>query len=225
MFAKIRNLHCSFGGLWSLDIPELEISRGLITAITGPNGCGKTTLLEILAMLRKPARGEVFLWDSLAPSSPGGGVCGVVMVMHPGVLFSGTVRRNLRLGLGWMGHSHRAARAVVEKAAEELLITDLLDRNVRTLSAGQRQRVNLARAMVLRQSQWALLLDEPLANVDTDSAEIIRHVLSELRRDGTTILMTSPAGVSLPEITDRTLNIRSEPGQGQSRCQARYDNS
>jgi len=119
----------------------------------------------------------------LAPSSPGGGVCGVVMVMHPGVLFSGTVRRNLRLGLGWMGHSHRAARAVVEKAAEELLITDLLDRNVRTLSAGQRQRVNLARAMVLRQSQWALLLDEPLSAVDVNTRLRLRKELKRINTE------------------------------------------
>ncbi len=223
MFARLKNLRCSFGDHWSLEIPELEISKGLITAITGPNGCGKTTLLEIIAMLHSPDSGEIFLWDDKTPTSPPGKNCGVVMAMHPGVLFSGTVRRNLRLGLTWMGYQGSAAGDVLEKAAKKLMITDLLDRNVRTLSAGQRQRVNLARAIVLQRSQWALLLDEPLANVDTESAEIIRHVLGDLRRDGTTVLIASPVGVSLPEITDRSLKIYSKPSQGPGCFQAKYD--
>jgi tungstate transport system ATP-binding protein len=206
-----------------LEIPELEISRGLITAITGPNGSGKTTLLEILALLRKPASGEVFLWGQDTPAVCGCRNSGAIMVMHPGVLFSGSVRRNLTLGLKWMGYRYRDAKVVLEAAAGELLITDLLDRNVRSLSAGQRQRVNLARAIVLRRRRWALLLDEPLANVDTDSARIIRHALSDLKAEGATILMTSPSGVSLPEITDRTLRIHGLPNQSQHPCQVSYD--
>jgi len=202
MFCRCRDIQVRFGSQTVLDIARLDISAGRVCAIVGANGAGKTTLLEVMALLRKPDRGTVALWGvSGGPPDRSS----VVMVMHPGYLFRGTVGRNVLYGLRARGAGRRAARQRAAEALEAVGLAGLARRHVAGLSAGERQRVNLARAIAVRPR--ALLLDEPTANVDLQSTAVIADALRRLHDAGTTIVHTTPSGNGLADITDRVVNL------------------
>lgn len=190
MFCECHNLLVRCGRTVVLDIERLAIPTGRITAIRGANGAGKTTLLEIIALLRRPARGEVRLWDCTGRAAQRL-QRKIVMVMHPGYLFRGSVWDNVVYGLKARGVPRDETRRRASEAMEIVRLSHLACRRSTGLSAGERQRVNLARAIAV--DPEAILLDEPVANVDTETAAIVCELLSRLRdQRGTTVVYTSP---------------------------------
>jgi len=200
MFCSCRNIQVRFGSQTVLDVERLDIEAGRITAIVGPNGAGKTMLLEVLALLKRPDAGALTLWGRPGDQTDRRSV---VMAMHPGYMFRGSVGRNVRYGLRARGEGRAAARLRGQEALELVGLGDFAKRNVAGLSAGERQRVNLARAIAL--APRALLLDEPTANVDTQAVAFVASALSSLRDDGTTIVHVSPIDSVLADITERTI--------------------
>lgn len=210
MFCECSDILVRHGRAVVLDVKRLEIPSGRITAVIGPNGAGKTTLLEVIALLRRPTSGRVSLWGQPARNGHGKLRREVVLVMHPGYMFRGSVWDNVMYGLKARGVGHTEAR---DRAAEALRMVDLSEfggRETRGLSAGERQRVNLARAIALHPP--AVLLDEPAANVDERTIEIIRGLLRGLRdQHGTTIVHTCPTESMFHAITDQVVHL--EAGQ------------
>lgn len=205
MFCECRDILVRFGRSVALDVERLAIDAGRITAVVGANGAGKTTLLEVIALLRRPSRGRVRLWGRPARYAGRQVRRKVVMVMHPGYLFRGDVLGNVTYGLRARGLRRGAAGRAVE-ALEQVGLSHFGHRRASGLSAGERQRVNLARAIAI--APEAILLDEPTANVDARSVEVIRDLLRRLRDERrTTILYASPAENSLHTITDRVVEL------------------
>ncbi len=139
-----------------------------VLAVLGPSGCGKTTLLSIVAGLREPDAGTLSLdgrtLDGRPPEDRG-----TALVFQDGALFPHmTARENVAYAA--------AADADVDALAQRLAIADVLDQPADTLSGGEAQRVALARALAADPD--ALLLDEPLANLD---APITRQLRDDLR--------------------------------------------
>ena len=211
-FCELIDVRKSYAGQVVLDIPRLALEAGRITGVVGPNGSGKTTLLQIAALLLRPDAGHVRIWDKAAR-------CGdrhlretVVMVMHPGLMFRGTVGSNVLYGLRARGVSRKEAARRAAAALEAVGMSGFARRGPVGLSAGERQRVNLARAIALKPE--ALLLDEPTANVDTTCVQVVQRVLAELRGEGATIVHTSPATNGLEPITDDVVHLnRGRSGQ------------
>jgi tungstate transport system ATP-binding protein len=207
MFCECHGLTKRFGRRTVLDLEHLAIPEGQTTAVAGPNGSGKTTLLEIVALLSRPDEGELRLWGSPARFGDLALRRSVVMVMHPGYVFRGSVMRNVLFGLRALGVPRAEARRRADEALGLVGLSVAADRGAKALSAGERQRMNLARAIALRPR--ARLLDEPTANVDSECIHVVRDVLLRLReQDGTTIVHTSPAGNDLAEITQQTIELR-----------------
>jgi len=200
MFCSCRNIQVRFGRQTVLDVERLDIEAGQTTAVVGPNGAGKTTLLEVLALLKRPDAGTLTLWDRPGDHADRRSV---VMTTHPGYMFRGSVGRNVRYGLRARGEGRTEARQQAQEALKLVGLGDFAKRNVAGLSAGERQRVNLARAIAL--APRALLLDEPTANVDTQAVAIVASALSHLRDGGTTIVHVSPIDSVLADITERTV--------------------
>ena len=163
-------------------------------AVLGPNGSGKTTLLKIALGLLQPTRGDVLLFGE----PPGrfrrwlkvGYVPQRVEAMES--RFPATVREVVRFGL-YRGPrlpslSGGDGQAQVADAMEAVGISALAKRRVSELSAGQQQRMLLARALVRRPE--LLLLDEPSASLDAESEEAIRATLAELRHAVTIVLVS-----------------------------------
>lgn len=155
----------------SFTLGPLDLSIGEeVLAILGPSGCGKTTLLHAIAGHRRLSGGRITLsgraLDGVSPSDRG-----TPLVFQSGALFPHmTARENIAYPC--------APPEQVERLSETLAVTDILERRAKTLSGGERQRVALARALAA--DPTALLLDEPLSNLDTPIRRRLRADLREV---------------------------------------------
>jgi ABC-2 type transport system ATP-binding protein len=178
-----------FGDTRAVDGIDFDIQRGITAALLGGNGAGKTTTLSMLLGLLLPTAGRIRIFDEdmlrhryrvlarMNFSSP--------YVDLPHRL---TVRQNLTVYGRLYGLAHVAQR--IETLAADLQIGEFLDRQTGKLSAGQKTRVALAKALL--NEPELLLLDEPTASLDPDTGDWVRSYLEVYqRRSGATILLAS----------------------------------
>jgi ABC-2 type transport system ATP-binding protein len=186
---KVENLAKTFDSVIAVDNISFEVQRGMTTALLGGNGAGKTTTIAMLLGLLLPTSGSIRIFGEdmlhhryrllhrMNFSSP--------YVDLPHRL---TIRQNLTV----YAHLYRLdnTRARIAQLAEELDLSAILDRSYGKLSAGQRTRVALAKSLL--NAPDLLLLDEPTASLDPDTADYVRGYLEEYqRRSGATILLAS----------------------------------
>ncbi len=175
-------LDCAGADGFRLQLREDLPGEG-ITAIHGPSGSGKTTLLECVAGLRDPGPGSEIRWRNQVWHDAGGSLppwerrCGVVfqdarLFPHLNVQDNLEYARKRRRG---------AAGPELAQVADWLQLTDLLERDSASLSAGQKQRAAIARALL--GGPGLLLLDEPLANLDKPARQQCLHLLLRLKRE------------------------------------------
>jgi len=169
-----------FDGVAALCDVDLEVASGRRLVIVGPSGAGKTTLLRILAGLEAPDAGRVGFDDDDVTAVPPERR-DVAMVFQQANLYPHmTVYENLAFGLRVRKVRRSVIDAAVREAAALLGIGDLLGRMPGTLSAGQRGRVALGRAVVRRPRVFCL--DEPLANLDGPQRRQMRLEIARLQR-------------------------------------------
>ncbi len=165
---------------------EIDVSLdAAVTGIFGPSGSGKTSLLEAIAGLRRPAAGTITLDGAVLTDSGSHRFVApehraIGYVPQDGALFTHlSVRKNLRYGLH--GRPAPSAGLSFEHIVEVLEIFSLLDRAIATLSGGEKQRVALGRALLA--APKLLLLDEPLASLDTALKERLLPYLLRIREE------------------------------------------
>ena len=188
----LKSIQKRYGSKIALQLQEFTLLPGRIYILTGPNGSGKSTLLNILAFLTRPEQGEVVFagkritWNRKELSL----LRKKVTLLHQSpYLFSGTVFGNVAFGLKTRGISGDELRQAVAESLELVGLKGFEERNVRQLSGGEARRVALARALALKPE--ILLLDEPLAHVDRESAEVIEQLIASLPTQGTTVVMST----------------------------------
>lgn len=204
---SIRSLTHSYDGRIALEIPYLDIPSGRICAFIGPNGCGKTTLLSILALLMTPSSGRILL--------DGGDTAGcrdprlrrkVTLVHQRPVLFSTSVRHNIAYGLHAQGLPAKEIRRRVQAVVEAMDLTAVADKPARRISGGEAQRAVLARALVLETP--ILLLDEPTNSLDEASKPLLARLLREANQQrGATILIAAHDLGFVSSLTDRIFEM------------------
>jgi len=179
-----------FGSTTALAGVDLEVPAGMVFALLGPNGAGKTTLVRILATLIEPdsGRAELLGHDVVAESSTVRELLALTgQFAAVDELLTG--RENLEM----FGRLFRIPPAQARRRASELLerfqLTDTADRVARTYSGGMRRRLDLASSLVT--APRVLFLDEPTTGLDPRSRNEIWEIVRDLRRDGTTILLTT----------------------------------
>src|SRR5665213_924241 len=185
----VAKLTKRFGNIIAVHALDFTLARGVMAALLGGNGAGKTTTLSMLLGLLLPSEGAITMF-------------GENMLTHrhrvlPRLNFSSpyvdlphrlTVRQNLTV----YGRLYRIPRLKdrIASLASDLQIEDMLDRPTGKLSAGQKTRVALAKALL--NEPELLLLDEPTASLDPDTGDWVRSYLETYRRDsGATILLAS----------------------------------
>jgi multiple sugar transport system ATP-binding protein len=160
----IKGVAKSFGSFKALHSIDLTISDQEFMVLLGASGCGKTTLLRIIAGLETPSEGEVWIGgrrvDKLPPRERG-----IAMVFQNYAVFPHlTVFENIAFGLRMKKMPQAEVEARVNRTAELMHIEQLLERYSGQLSGGQRQRVAVARALAMEPD--VILMDEPLSNLD-----------------------------------------------------------
>lgn len=188
---RVESLELRYGKRPVLRIRELEIERGERIVLRGPNGAGKSTLLRVLGGLLVPDAGRVWLdgysgsWRRLRRA-----LCNTAVYVHQRpYLFRGTVASNVAYALRWSRIGRRERRRRVEEALEWAGLSAMRDREARSLSGGEAQRLALARARVLRPA--LLLLDEPTASMDTEHRAGTARLLARLGEAGTTLVVAT----------------------------------
>jgi tungstate transport system ATP-binding protein len=196
-----------FGDKKVLDIDHLEILCGSITGLMGPNGSGKTTLLKLLAFAMRPGAGSIcFNGRPEYPFSPRIR-SRVTLVTQKPYLLKRTVFENISYGLTIRQDTtdlKNRVRAAMDSVG--LAFDQFASRKWHELSGGEAQRVALAARLILKPE--VLLLDEPVASVDTRSAALIRTASLEARQNwGTTLVIASHDLTWLFDSTDTQISI------------------
>ncbi len=171
----------------------MVIEKGKIYGIIGPSGAGKSTLLRILNLLEPPSSGNLF-FNGVPVTKTGKQVLELrrkmTMVFQRPVLFDTSVYNNVNYGLKARGYTRKDITKLVRAALDEVGLTEFADRNARSLSGGEAQRIALARAMVLKPE--VILLDEPTSNLDPANVAMMEKITERLHeKQGTTVIMVT----------------------------------
>ena len=189
---RLQSIRKCYGSNVALDVEELTIAEGRLYTLTGANGAGKSTLLSILAFLTPPTSGEIFYAGNRVDWNHGSveEYRRKVTLLHQSpYLFVGSVHDNVAFGLKVRGIPGEEQRRIVDRALDGVGLQGFRDRKARELSGGEAQRVAMARALALNPE--VLLLDEPLANIDRETAGLLETVIASLPARGTTVVMTT----------------------------------
>ena len=201
--AEVRDLTKTYGAVAAVDRISFTLEEGTTVALLGGNGAGKTTTIAMLLGLVVPSSGEVRVFGEDV-SRHRGRVAYRMNFQSPYVDLPArlTVKENLTVYAGLYGIANAAER--IAYIAEDLQIVPLLDRATGKLSAGQKTRVGLAKALL--NAPDLLLLDEPTASLDPDTADWIRHKLKDYgERRGATLLIASHNMAEVERLADRVI--------------------
>lgn len=171
------------------------MKEGEFVAIMGPSGCGKSTLLNILGLLDNPTGGEYYLngvevskYTEAQRTSLRKGIIGFVFQSF-NLIDELNVYENIELPLLYMGVSASERKRRVEEAMNCMSIVHRAKHFPQQLSGGQQQRVAIARAVVT--NPRLILADEPTGNLDSKNGKEVMALLTELNKEGTTIVMVT----------------------------------
>ena len=179
----------------ALNKATIEVKEGEFVAIMGPSGCGKSTLLNILGLLDNPSSGEYYLngtevskYTEAQRTKLRKGIIGFVFQSF-NLIDELNVYENIELPLLYMGVSAAERKKKVQEAMERMAIVHREKHFPQQLSGGQQQRVAIARAVVANPK--LILADEPTGNLDSKNGQEVMNLLSELNKEGTTIVMVT----------------------------------
>ncbi len=195
---RIEGLVVRYGAFTAVDGLSLELLPGELFGLLGPNGAGKSSTIRVLIGQRRPTSGRVTVagldvvarWDEVKS------LFGYVPDRE-NHFEEFTGRRNLQVFAGL----YDVAPGRVDECLALVELSEAADLRVRAYSLGMRRKLLLARALLHRPR--VLYLDEPTANLDIHSAEVVHRILRDLTRQGVTVLLTTHNMKEVEEICDR----------------------
>ena len=177
----LKELTKRWGDFVGVDNQSLEIRDREFLVLLGPSGCGKTTTMRMIAGLEEPTAGEVWIGDRMVNDDLPKDRDVAMVFQNYGLYPHMSVFDNIAYPLKVRGVPKPEIRPRVERASEQVELTEFLSRKPRELSGGQRQRVALARAIV--RTPKVFLMDEPLSNLDAKLRVSMRAELKHLSRE------------------------------------------
>lgn len=174
---------------------NLEVAEGEFVAVMGPSGCGKSTLLNILGLLDSPTSGELY-FNGIEVSKHSERQRTKLRKANVGFVFQSfnlidelSVYENVELPLLYLKYSQSERKKMVLDVLEHMQIAHRRSHFPQQLSGGQQQRVAVARAVVTNPK--LILADEPTGNLDSVNGEEVMNLLTQLNKQGTTIVMAT----------------------------------
>ncbi len=188
---RVAGLSYAYGKTKALDDVSLELRSGCVTALLGPNGAGKTTLFSLITGLFDSRQGEIEIAGHAIRRARSKALTQLGIVFQAQTLdLDLSVEQNLRYFAALRGLPGGEARERIAALLEEIDLTDKAKVKVRTLSGGQRRRVEVARALLDRPA--LLLLDEPSTGLDISTRRwLVEHIHRIAREDGIAVLMAT----------------------------------
>lgn len=180
---KIENVSLTYGDQKVLDDISFSISKGKIVGLIGPNGAGKSSLIKILAGLIKPEQGKVFLNNKQIAFKDIRYFCGY-LIDSPAYYPYLTAKKNLELINKISGRTQS-----IENLLKKVGLVDVEKKKVKYFSAGMKQRLALAQALL--NDPKLLILDEPFNGLDPNGFQDLIVLLNELNNKGTTVFISS----------------------------------
>lgn len=179
----------------ALNKVTLDVQKGEFVAIMGPSGCGKSTLLNIVGLLDNPTAGELYFdgnevskFKERQRTNLRRGNIGFVFQSF-NLIDELTVYENVELPLLYMKVSASQRKLMINEVLDRMKISHRKKHFPQQLSGGQQQRVAISRAVVTKPK--LILADEPTGNLDSANGEEVMNLLTELNKDGTTIVMVT----------------------------------
>ena len=179
----------------ALNEVDININEGEFVAVMGPSGCGKSTLLNILGLLDSPTKGS-YHFNGTEVSKLKERQCTRFIKGNIGFVFQSfilidevNVFDNVSLPLNYLNMNARERKERVREVLQRMKIGHRAKHYPQQLSGGQQQRVAIARALVARPK--LILADEPTGNLDSKNGIEVMNLLSELNREGATIVMVT----------------------------------
>ena len=213
-YAKVSGIGKTFAlpkkqSVRALENINFDLARGELVAVVGPSGCGKSTLLRIMAGLETPDEGDVRIGDDTPAALTAQHRLGVAFQDHallPWLTVAGNIGLPYRLA-GLNADPDRIA-----KLAQMVGLSEFLHATPRQLSGGMRQRVSIARAIVLEPA--LLLLDEPFGALDLVTRRTLNQEMQSLWASlGTTTLLITHSVDEAVQLADRVLVMAARPGR------------
>lgn len=179
----------------ALNQVNLTVEKGEFVAVMGPSGCGKSTLLNIIGMLDNPTSGEYFfdgtevghLSESARTDLRKGNIGFVFQSFN--LIDEINVQENVELPLVYLRITRQKRKEMVKRILDRMKISHRRNHYPQQLSGGQQQRVAIARAVVT--GPKLILADEPTGNLDSKNGLEVMNLLTELNKEGTTIIMVT----------------------------------
>jgi len=191
-YLSIESLCVGYGSTRVLDDVSLGIGKGELVALLGSSGCGKTTLLRMLAGFEQPTSGRILIDGADMTDVPPYERPVNLMFQSYALFPHMTVGENLLFAIPRAVRSRRERRELMRQALAEADLAGYEERHPATLSGGQRARVALMRTLLARPR--AVLLDEPFSKLDADLQATIRQfVFGHVRAQGLPTLMVTHA--------------------------------
>jgi NitT/TauT family transport system ATP-binding protein len=182
-----------------LDGVSLRVQRGELLSFIGPSGCGKTTLLHVLGGLLGPTRGEVELSGKAA-----------MVFQRPTLMPWRSVVDNAGFGLECEGHPPSAIREQAAELLAQMGLGEHLDDYPHQLSEGMKQRVNVARALLVKPD--VLLLDEPFSALDVTTRRALQDdLLARWAEGDLTVILVSHSLEEVAYVSDRVCMLSAKP--------------
>lgn len=194
----------------ALNEVTLQVEQGEFVAIMGPSGCGKSTLLNILGTLDSPTSGS-YSFEGKQVDKMNENQLTALRKGNLGFIFQSfnlidelTVYENVELPLIYMGIKAGKRKVRVNKVLEKVNLLHRVNHYPQQLSGGQQQRVAIARAVV--SGPKLILADEPTGNLDSKNGREVMELLTELHKEGTTIVMVTHSQHDAG-FADRVINL------------------
>ncbi|HBG25790.1 MAG: macrolide ABC transporter ATP-binding protein [Planctomycetes bacterium GWF2_41_51] len=179
----------------ALDGVDIGFAKGSFWAIMGPSGSGKSTMMNILGCLDRPTSGQYFLQEKDV-STLADDELSDIRLKYIGFIFQSfnlipqlTVQKNIELPLYYLGWDAERSAARAKELAAKVGLETRLNHRPSELSGGQMQRVAVARSLAV--DPQLILADEPTGNLDSKTGEQIMELLTELNKEGTSIIMVT----------------------------------
>ncbi|MDR8525709.1 ABC transporter ATP-binding protein [Shewanella fidelis] len=202
--AKIiaKDLEMRFEDKHLFSASKLVFEQNRVIHLQGDNGCGKTTLMKLLAGFNQPTKGKIYAEGfAIAPWWRSNSITGKALYLHQHpYLFEGSVLYNLTYPQRFLTADKAQLQARTEQAIDKAQLRRLLNQAASSLSGGEKQRLAIARAWIIQPK--LLMLDEPTSNMDKHSQHLVLQMITDLKQQGTGMLISSHQTCMLTKVCD-----------------------